>query len=99
LEEIVLSGLKLFAALLLVALYGLFVAARFAYTKLKIRPSARDSIGGLVLEALGRSSEVGTMSSSMDYVLRMYEVDGPRVARIVVREPGATDIAAGVRQG
>jgi hypothetical protein len=39
------------------------------------------------------------MSSSMDYVLRMYEVDGPRVARIVVREPGATDIAAGVRQG
>ena len=34
-EEIVLSGLKLFAAFLLDALYGLFVAAEFAYTKLK----------------------------------------------------------------
>ena len=98
-EEIVLSGLKLFDALLLIALYGLFVAAEFAYTKLKIRSSARDSIGGLVLGALGRSSEVGTRWSSMGYVLRMYGVDGPRVAQIVVREPGATDIAAGVRQG
>ncbi len=57
------------------------MAAEFVYTKLKIRPSARDIIGGLVLEALGRSSEVGTRSSSMGYVLRMYdEVDGPRVA-------------------
>jgi hypothetical protein len=35
LEEIVLSGLKLFAAHLLIVLYGLFVAAEFAYTKLK----------------------------------------------------------------
>jgi CBS domain containing-hemolysin-like protein len=35
LEEIVLSGLKLFDTLLLVGLYGLFVAEEFAYTKLK----------------------------------------------------------------
>ena len=57
-EEIVFSGLKLFAALLLVALNGLFVAAEFAFVK--IRASKVDEMvkegkasAGIVKEAVG----------------------------------------------
>lgn len=57
-EEVLISGLKLFAALLLVALNGLFVAAEFAFVK--IRSSKVDEMvqegkasAGIVKEAVG----------------------------------------------
>ena len=45
-----------------------------------------DTIGGLVLGSLGRAPEVGDEVAVDGHVLRVDEVDGPRVARVVVRE-------------
>ena len=54
-----------------------------------------DTIGGLVLGQLGRSPEVGDEVILDGYTLRVEEVDGARVAQVVVRErdeePGAED--------
>ena len=45
-----------------------------------------ETIGGLVLGALGRAPEVGDGVSMDGHVLRVDEIDGPRVARVVVTE-------------
>ena len=44
-----------------------------------------DTIGGLVLGQLGRPPEVGDELDLDGYVLRVDEVDGPRVAQLVIR--------------
>ena len=46
-----------------------------------------ETVGGLVLGRLGRVPEIGDEVSLDGYLLRVDEVDGPRVAQIVVREP------------
>ena len=48
-----------------------------------------DTIGGLVLGRLGRAPEVGDEVRLEGYLLRVEEVDGLRVARIVAREEPA----------
>jgi CBS domain containing-hemolysin-like protein len=50
-----------------------------------------DTIGGLVLGQLGRLPEVGDEIVLDGYVLHVDEVDGPRVAQVVVRERGEED--------
>jgi CBS domain containing-hemolysin-like protein len=45
-----------------------------------------ETIGGLVLSQLGRSPEVGDEIVLDGYTLRVEEVDGPRVAQVVVQE-------------
>jgi CBS domain containing-hemolysin-like protein len=45
-----------------------------------------DTIGGLVLGKLGRVPEVGDEVRLERYLLRVDEVDGPRVAHVVARE-------------
>ncbi len=45
-----------------------------------------DTIGGLVLGQLGRPPEVGDEIFLDGYVLHVDEVDGPRVAQVVVRK-------------
>ncbi len=45
-----------------------------------------DTIGGLVLGQLGRPPEVGDEIKLDGYLLRVDEVDGPRVAQVVVRQ-------------
>jgi CBS domain containing-hemolysin-like protein len=45
-----------------------------------------DTIGGLVLGSLGRVPEVGDEIHFDGYLLRVDEVDGPRVAQVVARE-------------
>ena len=52
-----------------------------------------DTSGGLVLGQLGRPPEVGDELVLDGYVLRVDEIDGPRVAQIVVREGGEEDSA------
>jgi CBS domain containing-hemolysin-like protein len=50
-----------------------------------------DTIGGLVLGHLGRAPEVGDEVPLDGYLLRVYEVDGPRVAQVIAREAGAEE--------
>ncbi len=45
-----------------------------------------ETIGGLVLGALGRPPEVGDEVDADGHLLRVDEIDGPRVARVVVTE-------------
>ncbi|MDP8946718.1 MAG: hemolysin family protein [Actinomycetota bacterium] len=45
-----------------------------------------DTIGGLVLGAIGRAPEVGDEVRLDGYLLRVDEVDGPRVAQVIARE-------------
>ena len=45
-----------------------------------------DTIGGLVLGRLGRAPEVGDEISVDGYVLRVEEIDGPRIERLTARE-------------
>ena len=45
-----------------------------------------DTIGGLILGELGRPPEVGDELDIDGYTLLVDEVDGPRVAQVVVRE-------------
>ena len=45
-----------------------------------------DTMGGLVLSALGRAPDVGDEVNLDGYTLRVEETDGPRVAQVVVRE-------------
>ena len=45
-----------------------------------------ETVGGLVLGALGRAPEVGDEVSMDGHLLRVDETDGPRVARVVVTE-------------
>ncbi len=45
-----------------------------------------DTIGGLVLGHLGRVPEVGDEVRLDGYLLRVDEVDGPRVAQVIARE-------------
>ena len=52
-----------------------------------------DTIGGLVFGHLGRAPEVGDEIVLDGYALRVEEVDGLRVARLVVRERGEEDTA------
>jgi CBS domain containing-hemolysin-like protein len=54
-----------------------------------------DTIGGLVLGQLGRPPEVGDEIVLNSHVLRVDEVDGPRVAQVIVRERGGDDADAG----
>lgn len=50
-----------------------------------------DTTGGLVFGQLGRAPEVGDVVRIDDHVLRVEEVDGPRVARTTVRRDGKED--------
>ena len=50
-----------------------------------------DTIGGLVLGSLGRAPDVGDEVRVDGHTLRVEEIDGPRVARVVVRESPADD--------
>ena len=50
-----------------------------------------DTIGGLVLGALGRPPEVGDEVVLDDHVLRVDEVDGPRVAQVAISERSEED--------
>ncbi len=45
-----------------------------------------ETVGGLVLGALGRAPEVGDKVSMDGHLLRVDEIDGPRVARVVVTD-------------
>jgi len=45
-----------------------------------------DTIGGLVLGAIGRAPEIGDEVHLDGYLLRVEETDGPRVARVVVKK-------------
>ncbi len=45
-----------------------------------------DTIGGLVLGAIGRAPEVGDEVHLDGYLLRVDEVNGPRVAQVIARE-------------
>ena len=45
-----------------------------------------DTIGGLILGHLGRAPEVGDEVRLDGYLLRVDEVDGPRVAQVIARE-------------
>ena len=45
-----------------------------------------DTIGGLVLGHLGRAPEVGDEVRLDGYLLRVDEVDGPRIAQVIARE-------------
>ena len=47
-----------------------------------------ETVGGLVLGALGRAPEVGDEVGMDGHLLRVDEIDGPRVARVVVTERG-----------
>ncbi len=50
-----------------------------------------DTIGGLVLGHLGRAPEVGDEVRLDGYLLRVDEVDGPRVAQVIAREAPEDD--------
>ena len=52
-----------------------------------------ETIGGLVFAGLGRAPEVGDEIVIDGYALRVEEVDGSRVAWLVVRERGEEDTA------
>jgi CBS domain containing-hemolysin-like protein len=52
-----------------------------------------DTVGGLVLGSLGRAPEVGDEVALDGHVLRVDEVDGPRVAQIRVWERKGDDDA------
>jgi CBS domain containing-hemolysin-like protein len=52
-----------------------------------------DTIGGLVFGHLGRAPEVGDEIVLDGYALRVEEVDGPRVTRLIVRERGEENVA------
>jgi CBS domain containing-hemolysin-like protein len=52
-----------------------------------------ETIGGLIFGLLGRTPEVDDEIVIDGYALRVEEVDGPRVARLVVREHGEEDKA------
>ena len=45
-----------------------------------------ETVGGLVLGALGRAPEIDDEVSLDGHVLRVDEIDGPRVARVIVTE-------------
>jgi CBS domain containing-hemolysin-like protein len=45
-----------------------------------------DTIGGLILGNLGRAPDVGDEVHLDGHIMRVEEIDGPRVARVVVRE-------------
>ncbi len=45
-----------------------------------------ETVGGLVLGALGRAPEVGDEVSMDGHLLRVDEIDGPRVAKVIVTE-------------
>ena len=44
-----------------------------------------DTVGGLVLDSLGRAPEVGDEVARDGHVLRVDEVDGARIVRAAVR--------------
>ncbi len=54
-----------------------------------------ETIGGLVLGALGRAPEVGDEIVLDGYALRVDEIDGPRVARVIVHERGREEDGGG----
>jgi len=54
-----------------------------------------ETVGGLVLDRLGRAPEVGDEVSDAGYDLTVDEVDGARVARVVVSERQASEGAGG----
>jgi CBS domain containing-hemolysin-like protein len=45
-----------------------------------------ETVGGLVLDHLGRVPEKGDEIHLDGYLLRVEESDGPRVARVVIRQ-------------
>ncbi|UPV74334.1 hemolysin family protein [Halorussus limi] len=49
-----------------------------------------DTVGGLVLDRLGRAPEVGDRIETDGYYLDVADVDGARVSTVVVRERGPT---------
>jgi CBS domain containing-hemolysin-like protein len=53
-----------------------------------------DTLGGLVLGELGRPPEVGDELDLDGYTLRVDEVDGPRVAQVIIRERQGDDTNA-----
>ncbi|WP_228282274.1 hemolysin family protein [Rubrobacter tropicus] len=54
-----------------------------------------ETIGGLVLGALGRAPEVGDEVGIDGHLLRVDEIDGPRVAKVVVTENGGAETNEG----
>jgi CBS domain containing-hemolysin-like protein len=58
-----------------------------------------DTLGGLVLDRLGRAPEVGDRIETDGYSLDVAEVDGARVSTVVVRERGASGEANEVEGG
>ncbi len=50
-----------------------------------------DTIGGLVLGELGRPPEVGDEVRADGHVLQVEEIDGPRVAQVIVRQSAEPD--------
>jgi len=69
LEGVVFSGLKLFAALLLVALNGLFVAAEFAFVKLRAT-----RVESMVQEGRRSASLVKEATQKLDSYLAVTQV-------------------------
>jgi CBS domain containing-hemolysin-like protein len=57
-----------------------------------------DTIGGLVLGNLGRVPEVGDEIRLDGYLLRVDEVDGPRIAQVVARELPEEDLESSRKQ-
>jgi CBS domain containing-hemolysin-like protein len=54
-----------------------------------------ETIGGLVLGALGRAPEVGDEVGVDGHLLRVDEIDGPRVAKVVVTARGDAEMEEG----
>ncbi|NHN48459.1 HlyC/CorC family transporter [Halostella sp. JP-L12] len=52
------------------------------------------TIGGLVLDRLGRAPEIGDTVDADGYALEVQEVEGARIASVIVREGTANDGAA-----
>jgi CBS domain containing-hemolysin-like protein len=50
-----------------------------------------ESIGGLVLAALGRAPEIGDRIERNGYVLEVTDVDGARISRVSIRTEESTD--------
>lgn len=49
------------------------------------------TIGGFVLDRLGRAPEVGDQIRTTNYLVEVEEVDGARIARVLIREHSTTD--------
>ena len=58
-----------------------------------------ETIGGLVLGELGRPPEVGDEVRANGHIIQVDEIDGPRVAQVIVRQNGEHSEDAGDSKG